>query len=78
MMTDDDKTSMTMLKTLWSETLLDILVVSLEKKMPDQKIIEILKELRQKRFKASYITDKVRRSLSEADAQRVKKLMGQI
>ena len=77
-MTDEDMTSMTMLKTLWSETLIDILVVALEKKQPDQKIVEILKELRQKRFKASYITDKIRRSLNETEAQRVKKLMGQM
>ena len=73
----DDNTK-TIAKTLWSETLIDVLMVALEKNAADDKIIDILKELKQKKFKASYITDKVRRSRNETDAHRVKQLMSQI
>lgn len=75
---DSNDNTKTIAKTLWSETLIDVLMLALEKNAADEKIIEILQELKQKKFKASYITDKVRRSRNEADAQRVKQLMGKI
>lgn len=56
-MTADDKTeapdptTMTVAKTLWSETLIDLLVVSLEKNQSDDKVTDLLKELKQKSLK---------------------------
>lgn len=73
-----DGTTKTVHKTLWSETLIEVLLLALKKNESDNKIIEILKELKQKRFRAGYISDKVRRSLGDTEAARVKKLMSQI
>jgi len=42
---DDDKTEM---KTLWSETLLEMLYVALRKNRSDKDILECLKDLNQK------------------------------
>lgn len=75
-MTDD--TTKTVHKTLWSETLIEVLLLALKKNESDNKIVEILRELKQKKFRAGYITDKVRRSLSDSEAARVKKLMSQV
>ena len=53
-MADDDKTTtgdpttLTVAKTLWSETLIDLLAVSLQKEQADDKVIDLLKELKQK------------------------------
>jgi hypothetical protein len=41
-----DTTQTTVKKTLWSETLIEILIIALKKNQSDQAIIEILKELR--------------------------------
>ena len=75
---DSDDNTKTIAKTLWSETLIDVLMVALEKNASDDKVKDILKELKQKQFKASYITDKVRRERNPSDAHRVKQLMTQI
>lgn len=66
----------TITKTLWSETLVEILILSLQKKRPDKEIKEILKELRTKGFKPGYITDKVEKELGAESARRVKILIG--
>ena len=65
----------TVAKTLWSETLIEMLIVALTKKKSDQQIIEILKELHQKEFKDDYIVGKVDRSMGEIEARRVRALL---
>ena len=65
----------TVAKTLWSETLIEMLIVALTKKKSDQQIIEILKELQEKEFKKDYIVNKVDRSMGEIEARRVRALL---
>jgi len=71
-MVGDDKT---VAKTLWSETLIDMLIASLKANKSDAQIKELLKECKQKGFKASYLTEKARKELSDAAAVRIKRLM---
>ena len=71
-MAGDDKT---VAKTLWSETLIDMLIASLRANKSDAQIKGLLKECKQKGFKASYLTEKVRKELSDAAAVRIKRLM---
>ena len=73
-----DPTTVTVAKTLWSETLIDLLIVSLEKNQSDDKVRELLKELKQKKFKADYIIGKIRKALGEKEANRVKLLLGKL
>ena len=65
----------TVAKTLWSETLIEMLIVALTKKQSDQKIIELLKELQQKNFTDEYVVDKVDRSMGPDEARRVRSLL---
>jgi len=71
-MAGDDKT---VAKTLWSETLIDMLIASLRANKSDAQIKGLLKECKQKGFKASYLTEKVRKELDDAAAVRIKRLM---
>ena len=71
-MVGDDKT---VAKTLWSETLIDMLIASLRANKSDAQIKGLLKECKQKGFKASYLTEKVRKELGDAAAVRIKRLM---
>jgi len=71
-MARDDKT---VAKTLWSETLIDMLIASLKANKSDEQIKGLLIECKQKGFKASYLTGKVRKELDEAAVVRMKKLM---
>ena len=75
---DQTQTTKTMAKTLWSETLIDLLIVALEKKQSDEKIMELLKELQQKKFKKDYIIDKIDRAMDQHQAMRVKSLLAKI
>ena len=68
----DDKT---VAKTLWSETLIDMLIASLKANKSDAQIKGLLKECKQKGFKASYLTEKVRKELDDAAAVIIKRLM---
>ena len=43
---DDDVTQKTVAKTLWSETLIEVLCVALTKKKPDDQVIKLLKEIK--------------------------------
>lgn len=73
-MTDtDDKT---MAKTLWSDTLVDILIAALKKNAADDQIKGIIRELREKGFKKNYVIGKVTRELDENAARRVRILLG--
>lgn len=73
-MTDEDLTKTTA-KTLWTETILEILFESLRKNRPDEEIRGVLKEVRQKGFRRSYILDKVQKKVDPKAAQRVKTLL---
>ena len=68
------KNEETLAKTLWSETLIEVLVAALRKKSPDDRVVNILKELKQKKLEEDYIEDKIRRELGDLAAVRVKKL----
>ena len=72
---NEDATSVTIAKTLWSETLIELLIVSLQKGQSDAQIVELLKELKQKKFKPDYIVRKVTKSLGEKEANKVKLLL---
>ncbi|MCG8324981.1 MAG: hypothetical protein MI673_05645 [Thiotrichales bacterium] len=74
----DDTTHKTVQKTLWSDTLIEMLIVALKKNRSDDQIIELLKEIRGKNFEAKYVTGKIRKELDNASAERVKNLMRKI
>ncbi|NKB36501.1 MAG: hypothetical protein GKR93_04925 [Gammaproteobacteria bacterium] len=74
-MTDDDATQKTIAKTLWSETLIDLLIISLQNEQSDEKVTELLKELRQKKFKRDYIISKTKKALGEKASNRVRLLL---
>lgn len=69
-----DKT--TIPKTLWSETLIEILIDSLKKNRPDKEIKNILMELRIKGFKSGYVTRKVEKELGKDAVRRIKSITG--
>jgi len=75
---NDDTTQKTIAKTLWSETLIDLLIVSLEKNLSDKKVTELLRELKQKKFKRDYIIGKIKKALGEKEANRVKLLLSRL
>ena len=72
----DNEQDKTITKTLWSETIIDALVVGLQKNVPDDKIRELIKEVTTKGFKSSYIIDKVTKELGAPARARVKRLLG--
>lgn len=72
---DDEDTTKTTVKTLWTETILEILYESLRKNGSDAKIREILVEVRGKGYKPGDIVDRVRRKVDTSAAARVKSLM---
>jgi len=78
MIENDDTTQKTIAKTLWSETLIDLLIVSLEKNLSDEKVTELLRELKQKKFKRDYIIGKIKKALGEKEANRVKLLLSRL
>ena len=71
-MQKDDET---VAKTLWSETLIDALLVGLQKKVSDAKIKELLGDLNAKGYENTYIINKVTKELGSASAVRVRQLM---
>jgi hypothetical protein len=74
----DDKTvtDKTITKTLWSETLIEILIEALKRNKGDAEIGQLLKEIRGKGFKRHYVIEKVEKSLDAAAASRIRRLMG--
>lgn len=79
-MDDNDQTSLTTAKTLWTETILEILYQSLKDNKPDAAITDVLKEIRQKGFKTEEIIQKVEKKLNKPASIRVRGLfqkMGQ-
>lgn len=65
----------TMDKTLWSETLIDMLIIALVAKKPDDKIKELIRECRQKGFKKNYLVRKIKKEVDEKAAVRISKLL---
>lgn len=74
-MTDNDNTSLTTAKTLWTETILEILYQSLKDKKPDAAISEVLREVRQKGFKPEEIIQKVAKKVDQQASIRVRGLL---
>ena len=72
MMEEQDKT---VAKTLWSETLIEALLLGLQKNVSDEKIRELIGDLYAKGYKQNYIVNKVTKELDSAMAARVRRLM---
>lgn len=80
LMHDDttDSTHNTVQKTLWSDTLVELLLAALKKGSADPHIVNLLIEMKDRDFEAKYITGKIRKELDEQAVMRVKKLMKKI
>ncbi len=77
-MTDDTTdTTKTAAKTLWSETILEILYETLRKNKSDKELIGVLKEVQQKGFKRDYILKKVAKKVDDQAATRVRHLLNE-
>ncbi|MGK0297260.1 MAG: hypothetical protein ACI9XC_000862 [Gammaproteobacteria bacterium] len=74
-MEEDDNTSLTTAKTLWTETILEILFQSLKANKADAVILDVLKEVRQKGFTPDYIIEKVEKKIDKSASIRVRGLM---
>ena len=74
-MVEDDNTSLTTAKTLWSETILEVLYQSLKLDKSDNAIREVLTEVREKGFKPDYIIEKVEQKVDKKASIRVRGLM---
>jgi hypothetical protein len=72
---DNTDTTRTTAKTLWSETILEILYETLRKKKPDAELASVLKEVQQKGFKRDYILEKVGKKVDDRAALRVRQLL---
>jgi hypothetical protein len=77
---DDDSTrtqstTRTTAKTLWTETVLEILYETLRKGKDDTQLRNVLKEVQAKGFKREAIIEKVRRKVDAQAAARVRKLL---
>ena len=72
----DEDTTKTTAKTLWTETILEILYESLRRNKGDDQIRKILAEVREKGFKRRYIVDKVKAKVDATAAARVRTLLG--
>lgn len=75
-MQEDEDTTKTTAKTLWSETVLEILYETLRRNKPDKDVIAVLKEAAQKGFKRDYLVEKVTRKVDDRAALRVRQLFG--
>ena len=73
-MNEEDADDKTTAKTIWSDTLIDLLLVTLKKNRPDDEVKKLLRELQQKGFKKDYLVDKVTRSIDENTGKRVRRL----
>lgn len=62
-------------KTLWSETLIEMLIVALIAKKSDETIKGLLDECKEKGFKRSYLIEKIRKDVGESSGKKVKDLL---
>ena len=70
----EDDTTKTVAKTLWSETVLEILYEMLRRGKGDGEIRKLLREAKDKGFTREYIEGKVRKLIDEQTAMRVRAL----
>jgi hypothetical protein len=82
MSADDDSTktqdtTRTTAKTLWTETVLEILYETLRKNKDDTQLRNVLKEVQAKGFRRDQIIEKVGRKVDAQAASRVRKLLNQ-
>ena len=62
----------TLPKTLWSETLFDLLVDAIRRNRADATIKEILRDLKKRGYKADYVLSKIERELGREGLARIK------
>jgi hypothetical protein len=62
--------------TLWSQSMFDALVVSLRRQQGDDRVKELIADLRRKGYSIDVITSKVVKALGPKAASRVQKLAG--
>ena len=72
-MADDTTTP----KTLWTETLFEVLVDALKANKSDKHVIQALKDLKQKKVKGVIIVAHIDKKLGKKEAMRVKTLLRQ-
>ena len=72
---DDETEDSTIAKTIWSETVIELLCIALKKNKPDDQIKELVKECQQKGFKKDYLIDKVSKEIDMQYSSRLKQLM---
>lgn len=63
---DQNNETLTISKTIWSETLIETLIISLVANKSDEQIKEILIECLQKGFKKDYLIRKIQKETNEA------------
>jgi len=73
-MSEKNDATVTEVKTMWSETLLEALYVALEKKASDAKIREILGELKDKGYQRDYLVEKVTKKIGPNAADHLKRV----
>lgn len=73
-MTEKDEATVTEVKTMWTETLLEALYVALEKKASDAKIRGILSDLKQKGYQRDYLIEKVTKKIGPNAADLLKRV----
>jgi hypothetical protein len=71
----DDDTTKTTAKTLWTETILEILYETLRKNKDDASVRKILAEVQSKGFRRDYIVEKVGKKVGAQAANRVRLLL---
>jgi hypothetical protein len=62
-------------KTLWTETLFEILIDALKANKSDKYILEALKDLKQKQLKGVVIVSHIDKKLGKEQAMRIKTLL---
>ena len=72
-MEEADNTSATTAKTLWTETILEVLYLALKYDKPDEDIKKLLNQMR--RCKPDYIIQKVEQKVGEVAASRIRGLV---
>ncbi len=74
-MIDDHEDDKTIAKTLWSDTLIDMLIASLKAGKSDDQIKGLLRECKEKGFEADYLIGKVTKEIDAHAAMRIRRLI---
>ena len=72
---DNTTTSATVAKTIWTETIFEVLYQSLKTNKPDRAIWEVLNAVKAKGYKPEYIIRKVEKKVDKTASNRVWRLM---